>query len=71
MICHGAQLMVCLKCGEFYCVPAAVGPAIVYHAHCAVSLSRVQCAGSCSEVTRAVVVFNQGRGQLEVAYPED
>ena len=71
MVCHGAQLMGCPKCGEVYCVPAVVGPAWVYHAPCAVALTLRLSADSCSEVTRGVVVFSQDHNQLEVALAAD
>jgi hypothetical protein len=67
MVCHGAQLMGCPKCGEVYCVPAVVGPATVFHAVCGVALTLRLSADSCSEVTRAVVVFSRDHNQLEVA----
>ena len=71
MHCHGAQLMVCPKCGEVFCVPAYVGRALVWHAPCAVALSLRLVADSCSEVTRAVVVFSREHNQLEVAVAAD
>jgi len=71
MVCHGAQLMVCPRCGEVYCVPAVVGRALVWHAPCAVSLSLRLVADSCSEVTRSVVVFSRDHNQLEVALAAD
>jgi len=71
MHCHGAQLMVCPKCGEVYCVPAVVGRALVWHAPCGVSLSLRFVADSCYEVTRAVVVFSRDHNQLEVALAAD
>lgn len=52
MVCHGAQLMGCPKCGELFCVPAVVGSATVFHAPCSVALTLRLVADSCSEVIR-------------------
>jgi hypothetical protein len=52
-------------------VPSVVGPATVFHAPCAVALTLRLCADSCSEVTRAVVVFSRDHNQLEVALAAD
>jgi len=71
MHCHRAQLMACPKCGEVFCVPAIVGNATVFHAPCDVALILRLTADSCSEVTRAVVVFLREHNQLEVAVAAD
>jgi hypothetical protein len=63
--------MGCPKCGEVYCVPVVVGPAMVFHASCDVALTLRLSADSCSEVTRAVVVWNRDHNQLEVALAAD
>lgn len=71
MVCHGAQLMGCPKCGEVFCVPACVGRAEVFHAPCDVALTLRLVADSCSEVTRGVVIWNRDHNQLEVALAAD
>ena len=71
MHCHGAQLMACPECGEVFCVPAIVGTATVFHAQCEVALTLRLTADSCSEVTRAVVVFLREHNQLEVVVAAD
>lgn len=71
MVCHGAMLLGCPKCAEVYCVPAGVGSSTVFHAPCDVALVLRREASSCSEVTRAVVVFSRDHNQLEVALAAD
>ena len=67
MHCRAAQLMVCPKCGEIFCVPAVVGRAEVMHAPCGVALELRLSADGVEDVTRGVVVWSREHNALEVA----
>jgi len=71
MICHVAQFMTCPKCSKVFCVPVVVSTATVWHAPCDAVLMLGSVVEPRLEVTRAVVVFNQGHNRLEVAIAAD
>jgi len=64
--CRHRQIMECPTCGRAWCVPAVVGPAVVFHNHCGSKLDLVLSPEQTGACTRGTVRFFRESNRLEV-----